>query len=218
MSPGAQRRNARPETRGVSVWLALAVAIGWCGVMMAEARGTEEPAALVASGDKAFARGDVVEAMRVYRAAAEAGFAPAQAKLGFILDQAEENSEAAVWFARSADGGSPDGRFGLGKLHLSGEGVPRDERKGLALMHEAAEGGSLLANLALARSYETGAPGIPRSPADALPFWRRAAALGERSAMARLASAHRLGELGLAADPEQARLWDEKARAVGEGR
>jgi len=204
--------SASTPRRVPSVALALIAAIAWVCLVVLEAQGAEDFAAVVAAGDKAFSRGDVAGAMQSYRKAAEAGYAPAQAKLGFILDQAEENKEAALWFAKAAAQGSADGRFGLGQLTLRGEGVPRDENRGIALLKEAAEGGSLLANLSLARTYEVGASGFSKSPADALKHWRQAAQLGERSAMERLAAAHRKGELGLAPDESAAKAWESRAK------
>ena len=211
--PARDHAGARGATRGVpSVALAFVVALAWICLAGLEAQGAEDYASLVGAGDKAFSRGDVAGAMQSYRQAAEAGYAPAQAKLGFILDQAEENQEAAQWFAKAAAQGSADGRFGLGQLHLVGEGVPKDEKRGIALLKEAADGGSLLANLSLARTYESGGRGLAKSPADALRHWRQAAQLGERSAMERLATAYRKGELGLAPEESAAKAWESRAK------
>ena len=55
-------------------------------------------------GDKGieeFRNGNLIEAMRLLEISAEQGYVPAQVTLAYILDQAEQNSEAFHWYQQS---------------------------------------------------------------------------------------------------------------------
>jgi hypothetical protein len=76
--------------------------------------------------EKAIRGGDLITGMGLMRQAAQAGHAPAQARLGEILDKAEEDKEAVAWYRKAAEQGNAAGQFGLGMEYASGEGLPRD--------------------------------------------------------------------------------------------
>lgn len=172
------------------------------------ALGADEPADPLAQADRAYHRGDLPAAIRLYRVAADAGNAAAQARLGNILDQAEENEEAVTWFRRAADQGNADGLHGLAQMHASGEGVPRSPTEALRCWNEAAKRGHVNATLVLARTYEAGWGDLKPDAALALRHWLRAAELGDASAMQRLAAVYCKGELGTAPDPARADAWE----------
>ncbi|MBL8535228.1 MAG: sel1 repeat family protein [Betaproteobacteria bacterium] len=210
------RQTSAPRSR-VLVLLAGLSAVAWLLFAVLEAQGAEDPETLVKQGDRAYSRGDMLVAMASYREAAEAGHAPAQVRLGYVLDQAEENVEAARWYERAAQQGLAEGLYRYGQLHITGEGVKRDVEKGVALVQRAAEGGFVLAHLTLARGYESGTGGLRRDDAKARSHWNRAADLGDRSAMERLAAAARGGELGMPPDAVAAQDWEKRLRALRSG-
>lgn len=161
-----------------------------------------------AEAERAYRRGDIGEAMRRFREAAERGDPGAQARLADILDKAEENDEAAAWYRKSAAQGHPAGLYGLGQMHAAGEGVPRSREAAIKYWDDASGRGHKVATLALARTYESGWGDLKADAALALRYWQRAAAQGDPSAIQRLAAAYRKGELGVAPDPAEAQRWD----------
>jgi TPR repeat protein len=90
-------------------------------------------------GVQAYQRGDVVAAMAALRAAAKAGYAPAQSLLAFILEQADFTNEAARLYREAAAQGDVDAHTGLANLYLSGRGVAKDEKQAQWHFSKAAE-------------------------------------------------------------------------------
>lgn len=168
---------------------------------------------VMANADRAYRRGDLSEAIRLYRDEAGKGNAVAQARLGDVLDKAEENEEAVQWYRRSAEQGNPEGLYGLGQMHAMGEGVPRSPATAIRHWSEASKRGHVVATLALARTYETGWADVKADPAAAVGHWRKAAELGDASAIERLAQIYRKGDLGVKADEAQALAWEARLPA-----
>lgn len=171
-----------------------------------------EPAALMDKGAAAYRLGDLATAIKWYREAADAGFAPAQAKLAFVLDHAEENEEAVAWFAKAAEQGNAEGEFGLARMLAAGEGISRDPALALRWMKAAADQDFQPALSGLALWLEGGVKGIAADAQGAARYWLRAAELGDQSAMQRLSVAYRKGELGLDPDEAKAGQWDARLR------
>lgn len=172
--------------------------------------GAEDPAALLARGETAFNRGDLGEAIALFRDAALQGHAPAQSRLAFVLDRAEENEEALEWYRKAAAQGDAQGQLGLGQMIAIGEGTQRDPPAGLVWIRRAADQGLLPAIVAAARMLEDGQPATLRDPAAAYDYWRRAAQVGEHGAMRRLVSVYRNGELGQVVNEAEAKAWEAK--------
>ncbi|MGQ0524699.1 MAG: tetratricopeptide repeat protein [Betaproteobacteria bacterium] len=169
------------------------------------------------AGSRAFNSGDVVQAMALLKKSADAGHAPSQSLLGYILDKAEFNDEAVTYYRKAAAQNDPDGQFGLGAMYANGEGVKRDfveARKWITLAAEKGHGGAINA---LAQAYISGDLGIEeseRNSAEALRWIRRAAESGHLPAMERLAVAYRTGAHGVAIDAQQAQAFEAKARVA----
>lgn len=159
---------------------------------------------------EAHRQGDFVAAMRWYRAAAEQGYAPAQVRLAYILDRAEENEEAVQWYRKAAEQGDLDGQFGLGQMYANGEGVERDLQQAGRWITQAAEQGLVAAMRVLAAAYERGGLGLSVDQSKALTWLEQAAAREDRASIERLIQVYRNGQLGMAADPGKAEAW--KAR------
>jgi uncharacterized protein len=117
--------------------------------------------------EKEFARGNLVGSMALWRKAAEEGYAPAQARLGDILDKAEEDEEAVSWYRKAAAQGNAAGEYGLGQMYAKGEGVKQDNTQARTYTLHAAEKGHLPAMLQAIEIYKDGAMGGTVDPAQA---------------------------------------------------
>lgn len=200
--------NARPMAATIRI-----LAAGWVlAGLVASAQAADAPKTPIALGEEAWRRGDLTEAIRHFRVAADAGNAPAQARLADILDKAELDEEAVAWFRKAAAQGDPAGLYGLGQMHAAGEGVPKSPQLALRHWQDAAQRGHVLALLALARTYESGWADVAADPAKSLGYWQKAAEIGDGAAAQRLASAYRKGELGVAIDAARAAEWDRRAQ------
>jgi uncharacterized protein len=109
--------------------------------------------------EKEFARGNLVGSIALWRKAAEEGYAPAQARLGDILDKAEEDEEAVSWYRKAAAQGNAAGEYGLGQMYAKGEGVKKDQAQARSYTLRAAEKGHLPAMLQAIEICKDGAMG-----------------------------------------------------------
>ena len=79
---------------------------------------------------------------QVVAAAAEAGFAPAQYRLGAnMLREPPDKAQDAVasqWLQRASDQGQVLATFDLATLYLEGTRIERDTTKGIELLEKAA--------------------------------------------------------------------------------
>jgi len=119
-----------------------------------------EPAEDTARAEAAYRTGDMVKAMTLWRQAANQNYAVAQARLGEVLDVAEQDEEAVSWFRKAAEQGNAAGEFGLGHMYASGEGIEKDIGKALYWIRRAADQDYLLAVEMLSRAYQIGDLGL----------------------------------------------------------
>lgn len=198
--------------------------VGFCwawGVAATAAPADDHDGAL-----RALHRGDVVGALRIARPAAEAGHAPSQALLGFLLERSGADVEALPWYRRAADGGDRDGHFGLGNLLLAGRGIAKDEKQAFVHFSKAAASGHAAAIDLVAAAWIGARWGAdPEADAEsARAAVLRAARQGHLASAEALASAYRHGRLGLHADAGEAAHWQARAetwrreRAASEAR
>lgn len=169
------------------------------------------------AGSQAYRGGDVVQAMALLKKSADAGHAPSQSLLAYILDKAEFNDEAIAYYRKAAAQGDPEGEFGLGTMYAAGEGVKRDLAEARKWITRAAEKGHAGAINATAQAYINGDLGIDaaqRKSEEALRWVRRAADAGHLPAMENLAVAYRTGGYGLAIDLKQAEALEARARVA----
>ena len=110
--------------------------------------------------DEFLRNGDLPSAMRLLQGAADKGYAPAQARLGEILDHAEEDKQAVVWYRKAAEQGNAAGMYGLGVAYLTGQGVEKDFKLAHEWILRAAEKDFVMAMDALAGAYRTGSMGL----------------------------------------------------------
>ena len=148
--------------------------------------------------------GDLPEAMRWLRQAADNGHAQAQVDLGDLLDKAEFNEQAFELYQKAAVQDNIDGMFHLAMLYAKGEGVEKNQQLAMRWFIGAAEAGDARSQNLVARAYEFGKAGIPVNRDKALYWYRRAAENDFRDAVVRLIQVYEKGELGQGIDLEKA--------------
>ncbi len=172
-----------------------------------------DPAQEMAQGVKAYADGDVVAATQHFRRAAKQGHAPAQVRLGQILDAAERNEESVRWYRAAAEQGLADGQFAYAGALAAGEGVTKDHLAARDWVTRAAEQGHSGAIKMLSTAYEKGQLGLDPDTAQAVVWLERAAEKGEVWAMRRLVAIYREGRPGVPAQPAIADRWQARITA-----
>lgn len=110
--------------------------------------------------EKEFARGNLVVALTLWKKAAEQGYAPAQVRMGDMLDKSDDDADAVEWYRKAAAQGEAAGEFGLGEMYGKGEGVKRDYEQARKYIGSAAEKGHLLAMLVMRDMYKSGGMGV----------------------------------------------------------
>ena len=148
----------------------------------------------------AFDRADVISAVSWYRKAAELGYAPAQTRLGYLLDQYEENEEAVKWYQQAAQQGHAEAQYRLSGMYAAGEGVKQDKEQALTWMVRAAEQQYPLAIQVLALAYEQGELGLMVDYEQALAWLNKGVDAGDPWSIKRLIRAYQTGELGVRID------------------
>ncbi len=139
-----------------------------------------DPAQDMMQAERLILSGDLITGMQKLRVLAEAGYAPAQARIGEILDRAEDNKQAVEWYRKAAQQGNAAGEFGLGVAYANGEGVAVDLQQAQSWIKRAADKDYLRAVQAMAGAYRTGGLGLPADPAQAAYWSAKAKALEAR--------------------------------------
>lgn len=135
------------------------------------------PAEDSALAETEFARGDLAAAMALWQRAATEGYAPAQARLGDIMDKSEEDEEAVRWYRKAAAQDNAAGEYGLGQMYAKGEGVPKDQAQALAHTLRAARLNHVAAVTLMMEAYRAGGLGVSADAAEAAVWEARLAAL-----------------------------------------
>jgi TPR repeat protein len=187
------------------------IALGWTYASLAADSDAE---AEMQAGLDAWQTGDMIGALRHYHVAAEAGIALAQAKLGYIYDQSNDDEKAVHWYREAAQQNHPDGEFGLGEMYAKGEGVDQDFEIAVEMYMRAAVNGHAQAQRVLANAYEHGTLAREVSRAEALRWLTLAANNGDINSMQRMASLYTDGGLGVTPDPAQAQQWQARVEAA----
>lgn len=158
---------------------------------------------------------DLERALPVLTSLAEAGYAPAQFRLGMMFAEGfgiQQNlRQAALWFERAAQQNNVGAQWTLARLYRVGAGVRKSDTLALRWLQQLAEQGFAPAQYQAGMMYREGL-GTTQDLVQA-EFWlRQSAEQGYRLAMAEMIKAYRNGDLGLPVDLEQARAWQEKAQ------
>jgi TPR repeat protein len=187
-------------------WRGLAIVAGAAVCGACEAGPVEDHAA----GLQAYRRGDVSNAMTPLRRAADAGHAPSQTLLAFILEAAGVTTEAAALYRRAAEQGDVEAEVALASMLVAGRGGPGDPREAFRLFSRAADRGDPRAIRAVAEIHLRGdrqALGADASDADALAALRRAGVQGHVASVERLVQVYRQGLLGVIPDTAESARW-----------
>ena len=166
------------------------------------------PTVMLQKGERAFQRADIIGAMTWFRKAAEQGYAPAQFRLGQLLDNSGQNPDAVEWYRRAASQDYPDAQYGLAVMYANGKGIEQDKRQAFEWFARAAKLGHRAAIRVLVNAYEHGQLDLEVDPKQAVSWLRHGVARGDMWATKRLARAYRKGELGLPIDPQQAQTLE----------
>ena len=144
--------------------------------------------------------GDVQEALRLYRLAADRGSPVGQDGLAAMyargLGVDENQEEAARLYQLAADQGYTLAITALGSDYAFGRGVPQDDREAVRLWTRAVEQGNQEeAQTNLAFMYAQGRGGLHRDMREAARLWRLSAAHGDTTALKNLRA------IGVSAQP-----------------
>jgi len=135
----------------------------WIGILtfsMLPSIALADPAEDLALGIAAFDKEDVITAMAYFTKAAEKNYAPAQVRLGELLDSSEYDKEAAEWYRKAAEQGYAPGEYALGHMYSKGEGVEKNNERALYWFKRASAKNELLAVRTLAQAYRKGELGL----------------------------------------------------------
>lgn len=113
------------------------------------------------TAEAAYRKGDLILAMRQFRRAAQEGYAPAQVRLGDLLDFQGEPGQAVEWYRKAVAQGSVAGEFNLGNMLLRGEGVAKDDEKARFYILRSADQNYVPAMRLLVKLYKSGGAGLP---------------------------------------------------------
>ena len=131
-----------------------------------------------------------VEAVRLYKIAAEMGDAYAQFSYGLRLQHGDgapcNPVEAFTWLKRAADAGDSDAQCNVGAALETGHGVEEDKALGVVYYRRSADQGIAAAMNNLGTCYGSGA-GVPRDPSLAVLWLKRAHDAGDPDASNNLA-------------------------------
>lgn len=169
-------------------------------------------------GRLAWDDGDLINTMIILRMPADNGHAEAQALLGFIFDQSEDDAIAADYYRKSASQGNLEGMYGLAGFLISGDGgVKVDIPAARALYERSAEMRHAPSIGVMVESYVSGGLGVTeeeRNGPSALNWYTIGAEIGIVKAFEQLIDANRNGKLGLAKNPEEADRLQAKMSSV----
>jgi len=136
---------------------------------------------LVEQAETHYSKGEYEDAVRLYRKAAEQGYAPAQNSLGYCYDEGlgvpQNYEEAVKWYRKAADQGHAKAQCNLGECYFYGEGVNQNKEEAEKWYLKAAEHGAAEAQYSLGYCYQYG-QGVRKNKAEARKWYQKAADQG----------------------------------------
>ncbi|MBL9202022.1 MAG: sel1 repeat family protein [Opitutaceae bacterium] len=117
---------------------------------------------------------------------------------------------------QAAAKGNPKAEAALGEMLLRGDGITRDEARGVTLLEKAARAGHSGAAFRIGMLLADGEAGVAKDPARSLDYFRAAAAGGEAEAFFNLGAAY-AGGRGARRNLGEALAWLSLARERGAG-
>lgn len=132
-------------------------------------------------GNKAFARGDYVAALKEFNALASQGDASAEYNLGVMYMKgwgiAQDFKEAVKWFHLAAIQKNASAQYNLGLMYRNGQGLTQDDKEAVKWFRLAADQGNVLAQYNLGVMYKNGW-GVTQDDREAVKWVRLAADQG----------------------------------------
>jgi TPR repeat protein len=188
------------------VWLLLALCILFPGLPAAQS--LDEALA-------AYSNGQYAKALKLFRAAAEAGNREAQHNLGFMYHDGKgtkrDDAEAMVWYRKAADQGFAPSEFDLGVMYAEGEGVRPDPATALVWFRKAADHGFLDAQVRLGEMAFVNSD-FP----EAFRWFKKAADQGDERAAFNVGSLYQTGR-GVEKNEAKAVEYYRKSGEIGAG-
>lgn len=117
---------------------------------------------------------------------------------------------------QAAAKGNPRAETQLGEMLLRGDGIAKDEARGVALLEKAARAGHAAAAFRIGMLLANGDAGVAKDPARSLAYFRAAAAGGEAEAFFNIGAAY-ASALGVKRSYAEALGWLIVARERGAG-
>jgi hypothetical protein len=153
---------------------------------------------------------DHAEAVRLYRLAADQGYAKSQYSLGVCYEKGtgvdQDHTEAVRLYRLAANQGLSVAQYNLGVLYEDGKGVDPDPAEAVRLYHLAADQGYISAQINLGAHYQYGV-GVNQDGVEAVRWYRLAADHGDAGAQHCLGGCYESG-IGVDQDHiEAARLY-----------
>jgi TPR repeat protein len=179
------RSDHRSRDRASSGWPGQTLAaLGLATLLLAAGSAQAGPREDTDRAEAALRGGDLITALALFKQAADAGHAPAQARMGDLMDAAEQNADAVAWYRKAAEQGEPAGEYGLARMAAVGKGLPRDAAQALQWLRQAVQKQHAPAIEALARAHRAGDLGLPKDPAEAARLEAQAKALRDQQSAA----------------------------------
>jgi TPR repeat protein len=132
------------------------------------------------------------------------------------MEAKQENRSEIQLLGQAARMGNAQAMVELGRLHLSGDGVQKDERKGARLMEKAAKLGNRAAMTSVGIMYRYGEGKFPKDINKAIDWLTKAANQEDRDAMVHLGNLYLEGEGKFHIDINKAIDWYEIAAKKGD--
>jgi uncharacterized protein len=171
---------------------------------------------------------DDAEAANWYRKAAEQGYEEAKRKVGYpepsarraLPEPIEPASAGGGQHLRTpeairaaAERGDAAAQVDLGRMYLSGQGMPKNPAEAVKWYRQAAERGNTIAQFSLGSLYFNG-QGVPGDYAEAAKWYRKAAEQGDAPAQCILGDMYSEGK-GVPKNDAEAAKWYRKAADQG---
>lgn len=155
------------------------------------------PAGPTGDAARAYSKGDINTARKIWEDLAASGDAQAMNNLGALYDQGSgvepDIGRAFHWFAASANAGNPSGMNNYGRMLEQGRGAPANAEEAARWFDKAARQGQPEAQYNLGYLYENGR-GVPMDEKAAAAWYSRAASMRQKDALARLGHFYRTGK------------------------
>lgn len=169
-------------------------------------------------GGEAYSKGDYVQALNLWKQAAEFGDAGAQFNVGVIYLQGNgvpvDLKSAFYWVKKSAEQGYADAQYVLGSFYDLGKGTTEDQNEANKWYLAAANEGIVKAQAQMGFRYEEGY-GIEKNLTEAIKWYTKAANQGNTFSQMKLFNVYKNGE-GVKKNITEAIKWLTEAANGGD--